>query len=176
MSTSSNINGPTSNSLGRNTHNSNLPEACRQGRGTIDLITRTEKKTLTAITTGIPSWSARHQLKAMATNVQNLEPKKIGKPFAFYSLDPESASQTQQHKKVREWLKDPHLYKVAGIFSWSALGKKWISGRVKFVAAFYVTISLRPSYPGHFSFISFPESYVSGACYILPCKGSQQRL
>ena len=110
-------NRPTSNSQGRNTHNSKLPEACRQGHGTIDLITLTEKKTLTAITKAMPSWSARHQFKAMVTNVQNLQPKRTGKSFAFHSLDPESGSQTQRHKKVREWLKDPHLYKVTRIFS-----------------------------------------------------------
>ncbi|XP_029203899.2 major facilitator superfamily domain-containing protein 12-like isoform X1 [Acropora millepora] len=110
-------NRPTSNSQGRNTHNSKLPEACRQGHGTIDLITLTEKKTLTAITKAMPSWSARHQFKAMVTNVQNLEPKRTGKSFAFHSLDPESGSQTQRHKKVREWLKDPHLYKVAFLYT-----------------------------------------------------------
>ncbi|KAK2572400.1 Major facilitator superfamily domain-containing protein 12 [Acropora cervicornis] len=110
-------NRPTSNSQGRNTHNSKLPEACRQGHGTIDLITLTEKKTLTAITKAMPSWSARHQFKAMVTNVQNLEPKRTGKSFAFHSLDPESGSQTQRHKKVREWLKDPHLYKIAFLYT-----------------------------------------------------------
>ncbi|XP_068709763.1 major facilitator superfamily domain-containing protein 12-like isoform X1 [Montipora foliosa] len=84
------------------------------------LFAQSEDNTSTKITTAmLPGRLSRHQIEVIVTNMGKREHQVVVvKPFVRRLLDPESSCPLiEGQKKVRDWLKDPHLYQVAFVYT-----------------------------------------------------------